>query len=528
MNETNKTKRTSKPRNLALLAIAAIMATAIAIAGAGFGGMSAKAESNAKIHEFTIDDERMSFVNPYGFSFRFSFTYLLGDHTLDEEYTVENLAPLFAASNSTRANNVVAAGATFSLITSMPDGLLSAVYESEQSAFTAACYIDGITILCEITYSPPGAPISVTEYFKPVYIPAQMQPPVKPGYDFVGWFMDEAFTIPYTNQPITADTKLYAKFTPIICALAFDTNGGESLERIQYNWGETPKLEDLPIPVKEGYTFRCWYTQYGDVYVPEPLTQSLGLVAAWQIATYTITFDSTGGNEFAPKIVNHNTPIGELPVPTREGYTFHGWGAAQTSQVGYDSESVFTEDTTLYAKWSVNTYTVTLDPAGGKVDGRLTLSGHYGIFYSFPTPTREGYIFLGWYRDDVKLENTLEYSENYTATARWEIIRCKVTFILDGETYAEITVDYGTVLDIAMRQEKQLQGLNVVNALGETMSRNVAIKQDTEVAVAEMTDTEKTVSFLVNNTWLLWTWLGVTIALLLSTVIASIVAHKRR
>jgi len=47
--------------------------------------------------------------------------------------------------------------------------------------------------------------------------------------------------------------------------------------------------------------------------------------------SYTLTFDVNGGTMSEPSVVTKaaGEPIGELPVPTREGYTFNGWTDAK-------------------------------------------------------------------------------------------------------------------------------------------------------------------------------------------------------
>ena len=56
-----------------------------------------------------------------------------------------------------------------------------------------------------------------------------------------------------------------------------------------------------------------------------------------------------------------------------------------------------TANTTLYAVWKANTYTVTFDANGGTVTPStkdVTYAGTYGTLY---TPVRPGYRFDGWF-----------------------------------------------------------------------------------------------------------------------------------
>ena len=49
------------------------------------------------------------------------------------------------------------------------------------------------------------------------------------------------------------------------------------------------------------------------------------LFAQWTPNTYTLTLNANGGTGTTTKTVTRDTVVGELPVPTRQGYTFKGW-----------------------------------------------------------------------------------------------------------------------------------------------------------------------------------------------------------
>ena len=51
-----------------------------------------------------------------------------------------------------------------------------------------------------------------------------------------------------------------------------------------------------------------------------------GRSAVWKRTSYTITFNANGGSvSQATKFVVNGEKYGELPIPTRTGYTFNGW-----------------------------------------------------------------------------------------------------------------------------------------------------------------------------------------------------------
>lgn len=67
---------------------------------------------------------------------------------------------------------------------------------------------------------------------------------------------------------------------------------------------------------------------------------------AWTVQpkTYTITFDSNGGSDVSSVTYAFGATIENLPVPTRSGYRFDGWGAVPATMPA--------EDLTLTAQWS--------------------------------------------------------------------------------------------------------------------------------------------------------------------------------
>ena len=91
-----------------------------------------------------------------------------------------------------------------------------------------------------------------------------------------------------------------------------------------------------------------------------------------------------------------------LPTPIRTGYTFAGWydAASGGNKVGDAGASyIITADKTLYAHWTVNSYTVTYDYAtnGGTSATKTTANVNYGAAVDLtPTATKSGWTFVGW------------------------------------------------------------------------------------------------------------------------------------
>lgn len=130
-------------------------------------------------------------------------------------------------------------------------------------------------------------------------------------------------------------------------------------------------------------------------------------------------------------------------TPTREGYTFVGWtpAVAETAM----NNAVYT------AQWKANEYTVTFDVNGGNALENDTMTVSYdSAFGTLPVPTREGYVFLGWYDENdtlVTADSIYKTAANTTLSAKWTNEAVTVTFVADGKVVHTMSVVYGTVLD---------------------------------------------------------------------------------
>jgi uncharacterized repeat protein (TIGR02543 family) len=116
--------------------------------------------------------------------------------------------------------------------------------------------------------------------------------------------------------------------------------------------------------------------------------------------TYTVTFDSQGGSAVSSQTVDHGGKVSETTDPTRTGYTFGGWykESGCTNAWDFDSDTV-TTNVILFAKWTINTYTVTFDKNGGNTEAdpatkTATYGGNVGTLPTHPTKT--GLAFAGW------------------------------------------------------------------------------------------------------------------------------------
>ena len=113
----------------------------------------------------------------------------------------------------------------------------------------------------------------------------------------------------------------------------------------------------------------------------------------------TVTYDANGGQN--SQSVGYATSVSSavtLPTPTLSGYAFAGWYTAASggAKVGGAGDSYTpASNITLYAQWAKLGSVVTYNANGGSCG---TASEKYtGTALTLPTPTRDGYWFIGWY-----------------------------------------------------------------------------------------------------------------------------------
>ncbi len=332
--------------------------------------------------------------------------------------------------------------------------------------------------------------------------------------------------------------------------VTLDANGGKvgNESSVQFPITQEGTSFQLPTPIRDGYNFTGWYTAMdgGDKVDDNNIASypNAGTLYAHWVKAYTITFDLKGGTlpegTKNPATTNAQGKLDSLPIPARDGYTFHFWHTGDRTTGEVTTESVFTEDTTVYAwfgktidtvnislsgygnglpvsglkltwdesdvsmdyyissdasgknkveasdtftregtyylyttitlaedidtitKYTLNGastnpastqdgqkvtavfelptvgYTVTLDPNGGTVSPSTGTTNAEGKLTSLPTPTRDGCTFDGWYttkQSGPQVTTDFKFTENTTLYAHWKV---DAKFSLSGYGYEKV------------------------------------------------------------------------------------------
>lgn len=173
-------------------------------------------------------------------------------------------------------------------------------------------------------------------------------------------------------------------------------------------------------PEKTGYTFTGW-----DKEIPATMpARDVTVTAQFKINQYTITFVTDGGTAVAPITQDYGTNVVVPAAPTKTGYTFSGWDKDIPATIP-------AENMTITALWTVNQYTITFDTDGGTDVAPITQD--YGTAVAAPAaPTKAGYTFAGWYKNDVAYNFTTMPAEDITLTAKWSTDSHNAIFVIDG------------------------------------------------------------------------------------------------
>ena len=281
-----------------------------------------------------------------------------------------------------------------------------------------------------------------------------LKDPVKTGYTFAGWYKAEDFTgnaVTEIAQGSTGNITLYAKWELVSYTITYELNGGTNVPENPAGYNVETETITLKDPVKPGYTFGGWYMAEdftGDAVteIAQGSTGDITLYAKWvKEGDYTITYVLDGGTNVPenPPSYNVETETITLKEPVKTGYTFAGWYKAEDFTGNAVTEIVqgSTGNITLYAKWELESYTITYElyggtnvpenPAGYNVEtGTITLKA----------PTKDKYDFKGWYKDAEFTTQVTEIPQgstgNITLYAKWELVSYTITYELEGGTNA--------------------------------------------------------------------------------------------
>ena len=212
--------------------------------------------------------------------------------------------------------------------------------------------------------------------------------------------------------------------------ISFNANGGSGAPSGMTKMHFTPLTLPTTKPTRTGYSFMGWATDSSAssvAYLAGGTYSENGdatLYAVWSPNTYTVRYNANGGSG-APsaqtKIYGKTLTLSGT-VPTRNGYTFIGWGLSGSSTYAsfHPGDPYSTNASrTLYAVWEKDppaTYTVSYHANGGSgAPSSQTKTEDVALTLSSTKPTRSGYTFLGWGLSTTSTSASYQPGDSYTS-----------------------------------------------------------------------------------------------------------------
>ena len=286
------------------------------------------------------------------------------------------------------------------------------------------------------------------------------KPAESEGNTFSGWFSDDLCSVPLTGDITVVakeNTMLYSSYG-VLHTITFVLGDNGMVASTQ---AENTRLRypDPSQPQKVGYSFTQWSMSSAEV--PDSNTT---IEALFDPDNYTVSFNPNGGKTDTNNItVTFDNTYDKLPTATRTGYTFEGWFTEAEAGGGRKIEQNtivnISDDHTLYAHWSPNTYTVLFNGNTGtptKDSKSVTFDSTYG---DLPTATKTGYTFTNWYTESTggqKIESatTVTVANDHTLYAHWIINNYIVTFMNDSSVLVNTSLEYDAVISYPQNPTK--------------------------------------------------------------------------
>ncbi len=272
--------------------------------------------------------------------------------------------------------------------------------------------------------------------------------PTRDGYDFDGWFFKDDTTKQLTEHTlITEDITVVAKWTKLF-TIRFELNGGiGDAPNIIVREGE--KATNITTPKFDGHIFKGWFTNDNTEFTADTIVaKDMTVTAIWEAVSEdeaVVTYNANGGTVSpASEKVTKGSSVTNLPTPDRTGYTFGGWYTDDNFSTEFTTLTIINENIEVFAKWTINRYTITYNANGGVVSPESETVDYNTTITSLPTPTRELHRFEGWFTDKDIYNNAFTTSTPVTddteVFAKWTSL-LTYTFNGSSNSYSITDVD---------------------------------------------------------------------------------------
>ena len=296
--------------------------------------------------------------------------------------------------------------------------------------------------------------------------------PTETGYEFKGWYDTDQLINEFDfTKGIVKETTIYAKWKENEYNITYNKNGGDWKTGGQHK-ATRSYTESLNLPTSQDiekvigtdvYEFAGWWTQDGTtsgnwgtqvITIVANTNSDIEVFAKWKS---TVSFNANGhGTAPASVEITGSTQV-KLQALVADGYIFGGWYDGEnwstSNKVGDKDETItFTGPKILYAKWTPITYTITYNTNEGTLPSGTdpSFTKTYGEPRALASPSKTGYKFAGWFKDNSTFNNKYLGDTDLTTTqgdtkeiyAKWTPIKYNIIYSIPNDIAATAPAQY--------------------------------------------------------------------------------------
>ena len=279
--------------------------------------------------------------------------------------------------------------------------------------------------------------------------------PTDENYDFVYWSQDPGGSAVFDfATPISSDLVLYAIWSEKAPESFTLTLSNATCNVFSGTEGEVTEGTSVRVTatVPEGMYFYQWEASGVTLSDSSAETVSFTMpsgavsLSAVMNSPVTVSFDLNGHGQSAPaaQSIKPGTCAAEPASPTDAQYEFKGWTVSKTDLTPFDFSTPITENTTLYAIWTIKGFTLTLtdaqarDTADKEIASGSSVPG--GTMVTVKAVPAEGFVFDHWEATGITLTEEESKGESLIFTMPFADVTLKA---VTKEKIYKVTFDLG-------------------------------------------------------------------------------------
>ena len=314
-----------------------------------------------------------------------------------------------------------------------PFDLEAFMAEQDKSSIAVHARFDAIRV--KLTYMSQGAEHEAVEVTIESAEPT-VAVPTKSGYEFIGWFEDDACETSFDYQEFfasyftagAADVTVYAGFARV-ATITYLADGATPASQEQTVTSST-SVSAAQTPKKPGYDFVGWYREgeqeefdFAAYFEFDAERQDVTLHARFKVRTVYIWYyaDPSSDERFYTQPVTIDTNQEYNVEPTKQGYTFTAWYTDPECTEEFDFDAYFADpdkqSVSVYAGYEkvALTTVITYYVDGDKFADQSVTSVDDPQFNG--KPVKFAHKFTGWYEDE-ECRTVFEYDKFMTSSDR--------------------------------------------------------------------------------------------------------------